>query len=50
VIVRFAIFADGITQDLDAIGAGFLGLLGILVLLAPVGVWWFSRGSRPARA
>lgn len=49
VIVRFAIFADGITQDLDAIGAGFLGLLGILVLLAPVGVWWFSRGSKPVK-
>lgn len=49
-ILRFAAFDEGFTRDLDAIGSGFLGLLGVAVLLAPLAVWWYYRGSKPAKA
>ena len=48
-ILRFLVFAEGITRDLDAIGSGFLGLLGVLILLAPLVLLWFTRGSKPAK-
>lgn len=46
-LVRFGVFAPGFTEDLDAIGSTFLALLGLAVLLVPIAVWWYFRGSRP---
>lgn len=33
-VLRFGLFADGLTEDLDAVGTGFLALVGVAVALA----------------
>ncbi|MGO4599816.1 hypothetical protein [Terrabacter sp. 2RAF25] len=46
-LVRFGLFYDGIGQpgDLDGIGTAFTALVGVLVLLAPLFVLWWRKGS-----
>jgi hypothetical protein len=43
--VRFALFADGVSQDLDAIGTTFGVIVGVAILLSPLVVWWYVKGS-----
>lgn len=50
VIIRFLVFAEGITRGGDAFGNFFMGLLGVLILLAPLLLLWYTRGSKPVKA
>lgn len=47
-VIRFGLFDQRAFEDLDAIGTAFSVLVGIAVLLVPVFVLWYTRGSRPA--
>lgn len=49
VIIRFLVFAEGITRGGDAFGNFFMGLLGVLILLAPLLLLWYTRGSKPVK-
>lgn len=49
VILRFLVFAKGITRAWDAFGNFIMGLLGVLILLAPLVLLWFTRGSKPVK-
>lgn len=47
-LIRYGLFAPGLTEDLDGIGTAFAALLGVGVLLIPLVVWWYFKGSRAA--
>lgn len=47
-LVRFALFHPEVTQDLDGIGTAFGVVVGVVILLMPLFILWYARGSRPA--
>jgi hypothetical protein len=49
-LIRFKGFYSGIGQpgDFDGIGTAFMALIGALILLLPLGILWWRKGSRPA--
>jgi hypothetical protein len=49
-LIRFGLFAEGLTEDLDAIGTAFGAFVGLIVLLLPIVLFWYFRGSKPNAA
>ena len=49
-LIRYVVFAPGLTQNLDAIGTAFGALIGLVVLLIPFVVLWYTSGSQPKRS
>ena len=49
-LIRFGLFDGGLGADFDAIAAVFTGLVGVAILLAPLVVLWWRKGSRPKPA
>jgi hypothetical protein len=49
-LIRFGLFAEGLTEGLDAIGTAFGALVGFAILLMPVFLFWYYRGSKPNAA
>jgi hypothetical protein len=47
-LVRFGLFADDVTRDLDGIGTAFGVICGIVILLVPLAILWYVKGSKPA--
>ena len=48
-LIRYKVFAEGITQDLDGIGTAFGVLVGVAILLTPILILVYVKGSRPVR-
>ncbi len=48
VLIRLVVFYDGIGTDFDTIGTTFTALVGTAVLLTPLVVLWWRKGSTPA--
>jgi hypothetical protein len=46
-LIRFLLFAPDLTEDLDAIGTAFAATVGVVILLIPLFVLWYFRGSKP---
>ncbi|TDP92912.1 hypothetical protein [Labedaea rhizosphaerae] len=49
-LIRFGLFYDGIGDDFDTIGKVFAGLVGVAILMAPLVLLWWRKGSRPKPA
>lgn len=46
-LVRFGLFAPNVTKDLDGIGTAFGVIVGIAILLVPLAILWYVKGSKP---
>jgi hypothetical protein len=49
VFVRFVLFDQSVTHDLDAIGKAFGATIGIAILVAPFIFLWYRYGSKPVK-
>jgi hypothetical protein len=38
-LIRFSVFHEGVTRDLDVVGSTFASLVGLAILLTPVGLY-----------
>ncbi len=47
-LFRFGLFAKDVTHNLDGIGTAFGVICGLVILLIPVGAFWYLKGSKPA--
>jgi hypothetical protein len=47
-LIRFGLFAPGVTRDLDVIGSVFAATVGVAIMSIPLIALWYFRGSRPA--